>query len=41
MRTKAIVVEISRPSAVAFSSASKAESGGTGVGSLTRRREGR
>ena len=28
MRTKAMVVEISRPSAVAFSSASKAESGG-------------
>ena len=32
MRTKAIVVEISRPS-VAFSCASKADSGGTSSGS--------
>ncbi len=34
MRTKAMVVEISRPSAVALSSASKVESGGTASGAL-------
>src|SRR5271170_2975610 len=37
MRTKAIVVEISRPSAVAWSSASNADNGGTPSGVLTRR----
>ena len=40
MRTKAIVVEISRPSAVGFSSASKAESGGISSGAAVRRRAG-
>ena len=40
MRTKAMVVEISRPSAVAFSSASKAESGGISSGADERRRDG-
>ena len=34
------MVEISRPSAVGFSSASKAESGGISSGALTRRRAG-
>ncbi len=40
MRTKAMVVEISRPSAVGFNSASKAASGGIASGALARRRAG-
>jgi hypothetical protein len=41
MRTNAMVVEISRPSAVALSKASKATSSGICSGSLFRRRAGR
>ena len=41
MRTKAMVVDTSRPSPVLFSCASNADSGGTGNGSTLVRRNGR